>query len=91
MIRWAEPLDAGNGWIKYRDRDSGMIFANVTEDCDRSEENMTNDITLCITSEEWHVTVRPMLNDERLAEVKKQFPDSRVVHSEIKPQDEPPF
>lgn len=81
MIAWAEPLDAGNDWIKYRDRDSGLIFANVTEDADRSEENMSNDITLCVTSAEWHVTVRKMLNDHRLAEVKKQFPDSRVVES----------
>lgn len=81
LIRWAEPLDAGQGWIKYRDRDSDMIFANVTEDCDRGEENMPNDITLCITSAEWPVTVRRMLNDERLAQLKKQFPDSRVVES----------
>lgn len=89
MIRWAEPLDAGQGWIKYRDRDSGLIFANVTEDCDRSEENMTNDITLCLTSAEWPVTVRGMVNDERLAEVKKTYPDSRVVHSEY--TQSPPF
>lgn len=89
MIRWAEPLDAGQGWIKYRDRDSGLIFANVTEDCDRSEENMTNDITLCLTSAEWPVTVRGMVNDERLAEVKKTYPDSRVVHSEY--TQDPPF
>lgn len=82
MIQWAEPLDAGRDWIKYRERDTGLIFANVTEDADRSEENMSNDITVCLTSAEWPVTVRKMLNDSTLAHVKKQFPESRVVASQ---------
>lgn len=89
MIKWAEPLDAGDGWIKYRDRDSGLIFANVTEDCDRGEENMSNDIVHCVTSTEWPVTVRKIVNDQLTADIKKQFPGARVVNSELTEDDIP--
>jgi hypothetical protein len=89
MINWAEPLDAGEGWIKYRDRDSGLIFANITEDCDRSEENMSNDIVHCVTSTEWPVTIRKIVNDQLTADIKKQFPDARVVNSELTDDDIP--
>ena len=88
MINYAEPLDAGDGWIKYKHRD-GAIFANVTEDCDRSEENMTNDITACFTSKELFVTVAPMVADNTMATIKQQFPDARVVSSELTDDDIP--
>lgn len=89
LINWAEPLDAGSDWIKYRDRDSGVIFANVTEDADRSEENMTNDIVMCLTSSELPLTVRSIVNDTLTAQIKQEFPDSRIVGS--KNNDQPPF
>jgi len=92
LISWAEPLDAGQDWIKYRDRDSGVIFANVTEDASRDETNMTNDIVMCLTSSEWVVTVRKIVNDQLTADIKKQFPDSRVVSSNnIEENDDIPF
>jgi hypothetical protein len=88
LINYAEPLDAGDGWIKYKHRD-GAIFANVTEDCDRSEENMTNDITACFTSNELYVTVPKMVSDTTMADIKKQFPDARVLSSELNDDDIP--
>lgn len=91
LIRWAEPLDAGQGWIKYRDRDSGLVFANVTDDCDRTDENMTSDIVVCVTSDEWPATVRKILNDGLTADLKKQFPDSRIVNSANIEDEDIPF
>jgi len=79
LIRYAEPMDAGPGWIKYKHRD-GTIFANVAEDCDRSEENMTNDITACFTSDELVVSVPEIVSDDYVAKLKKDF-GARVVSS----------
>lgn len=90
LINYAEVLDAGNGWIKYKHRD-GLVFANVTEDCDRSEENMTNDITACFTSAELVVTVSMMVADKMMASIKQQFPGARVVGSEMIEDDDIPF
>lgn len=90
VIKWAEPLDAGPDWIKYRDRDTGVIFANVTEDADRSEENMTSDIVMCLTSNELPLTVRSIINDSFTAQIKQEFPDSRIVGSKNN-DDQPPF
>ena len=81
LINWAEPLDAGSDWIKYRDRSSGVVFANVTDDADRSEENMTNDIVMCLTSDELPLAVRKIINDQLTAELKKEFPHARIVGS----------
>ena len=82
LINYAEATDAGDGWIKYQDKSSGTIFANVTEDCDRSEENMTNDITICLTSSEIKVASRSIVNDKLVADIKQEFPGSRIVGSE---------
>ena len=87
LINYAEPLDAGDGWIKYKHRD-GLVFANVTEDADRTEENMTNDIEACYTSAELVITVPEIVGDKLTADIKKEFPDSRVVSSE---RTDPPF
>ena len=80
LVPYAEAMDAGEGWIKYQHQD-GSIFANVTEDCDRSEENMPNDITACYTSAELVVTVASLIGDPGLAELKAQFPTARVKNS----------
>lgn len=88
LINYAEPLDAGTGWIKYRHRD-GAVFANVTEDCDRSEENMTNDITACFTSAELAVTMPQFVSDPVVADIKKQHPSARVVTSALTDADIP--
>jgi len=90
LINYAEVQDAGNGWIKYKHRD-GLVFANVTEDCDRSEENMTNDIEACYTSAELVVTVPQIVGDKLTADIKKEFPDSRVLSSELTDDKAPPF
>lgn len=90
LINYAEPLDAGDGWIKYKHRD-GAVFANVTEDCDRSEENMTNDITACFTSAELLVTPTIMVADNTMATLKKQFPDARVISGATIDDDDIPF
>ena len=80
LIPYAEPQDAGADWIKYQHKD-GSIFANVTEDADRSEENMTNDITACYTSAELVVTVAQLVGDPVIAEIKETFPGARVASS----------
>lgn len=80
LVPYAKPLDSGTGWIKYQHKD-GSIFANVAENCDRSEENMTNDITACYTSAELVVTVPQLIGDPMIAEIKDVFPGARVASS----------
>lgn len=89
LITYAEPVDAGNDWIKYKDRDSGIVFANVTEDADRSEANIPSPITACFTSAELVVASRGIVNDAFVAQIKQEFTGSRVVGS--KEDSEAPF
>jgi len=81
LVTYAEPIDAGADFIKYQHKDSGLIFANVTEDADRSEENMGTDIVACWTSAELAVAVRQVISDSFHADMKNAFPDSRLVGS----------
>jgi len=82
LIQYAEVLDIGNGYVKYRHED-GTIFANVGEDTDRSEENMTNDITVCYTSDELAASVPKIIGDEYIAKLKQEFPGAKVVNSQL--------
>lgn len=91
LIKYAEPLDAGADWIKYKHRDTGLIFANVTEDADRSEENMTNDITACYVSSDLEFANQKIIGDQSVADVMNQFPGSRIVSSELNDDDDIPF
>lgn len=81
LVPYAEPLDAGPDFIKYAHKDNGIIFANCTEDADRSEENMGTDIVACFTSAELEVAVRNLVADEFTAHLKAEFPGSRIVGS----------
>ncbi len=83
LVGYAEPLDAGTDWIKYQHKDTGLIFANCTEDADRSEDNMTNDIVACFTSAELAVAVRQIVGDKLTADMKNEFPGSRLVGSSM--------
>jgi CRISPR/Cas system-associated exonuclease Cas4 (RecB family) len=79
LVQFAEVLDIGNGYVKYRHED-GTIFANVGEDTDRSEENMTNDITVCYTSDELAAAMPALIGDEYIAKLKKEF-GAKIVES----------
>ncbi len=83
LVPYADAIDAGPDFIKYQHKATGMVFANCTEDADRSEENMTNDITACYTSAELEVAISQVVGDKEHAELKKQFPDSRIVGSRL--------
>lgn len=82
LVPFGEPQDAGADWIKYVAPD-GTVFANVTEDADRSEENMSNDITACFTSAELEVMVAEIVTDPTIAEMKSVFPDSRITSTSL--------
>ena len=81
LVGYAEPLDAGQDYIKYQHKDGGLIFANCTEDADRSEENMGTDIVSCFTSAELEVAIREIVADKFTADIRKEFPGSRLVGS----------
>lgn len=81
LVGYAEPLDAGSDFIKYQHKASGIVFANVTEDADRSEENMGTDIVSCFTSAELEVAIAQVVADEFTAQIRKEFPGSRLVSS----------
>jgi len=83
LINWAEPLDAGADWVKYQDRDSGLIFANVCEDTDPFDPLMPADVKVILTSAELPVSVRPMVNDPFISQVQKAYPGSRILSSKI--------
>jgi hypothetical protein len=73
LVGYAEPIDAGPDFIKYQHKDSGLIFANCTEDADRSEENMGTDIIACYTSAELQYAMRSLVDDKFVGEIKKEF------------------
>lgn len=91
LVGYAEAIDAGTDFIKYQHKDGGMIFANCTEDADRSEENMGTDIVACYTSAEMEVAVRKIMSDEFHAEMKQAFPGSRIVASRNIEEESVPF
>ena len=89
LVPFAEPMDAGADWIKYQIKGGGTVFANVTEDADRSEENMPSDILSCYTSAELEVTVAKIVADAEVAKIKQAFPEGRVISSELTDEDIP--
>ncbi|WP_288076448.1 PD-(D/E)XK nuclease family protein [Pseudomonas sp.] len=91
LITFATALDMGNGFVKYKHQDGTTIFANVTQDCDRSEANMTNDITACFTSDELAVAVPAIVSDTYIAQLKKEFGATVVSSQELPEDDDIPF
>ena len=83
LVPYAEPLDAGGDWIKYRHKDTGLVFVNCTEDADRTDDNMPLDITACYTSAELAIAVKQMVSDQTVLDIKAKFPGARVVRSEL--------
>lgn len=67
LIRYAEPVDGDNRWIKYQDKQSGLFFANVAED-----HELLEDIPK-FTSEELIVASRAVVLDDHLADMKREF------------------
>lgn len=86
LIKYATPLDAGDNWIKYQHRD-GVIFANVTEDCEETPE----DVQARFTSKELNITVAQFVSDPMTIGIKQDFPGSRISSTELSDDDECPF
>lgn len=85
LVSWADVVDAGDDWVVYRDPKTDLYFANVTEDCDRTDLP-----DMCLTSAELPATIRSIVNDELTADLKKEFPTSRIVSSSLT-NNNPPF
>jgi hypothetical protein len=81
LITFAEPVDSGTGYVAYRHKESGLVFANVMEDCDRSEDNMSQDIVACYTSKELANGDKSIIGDAKVAEFKEVF-DAQIITSE---------
>jgi hypothetical protein len=87
LINYAEPLDAGDGWIKYRHRD-GLVFANATEDL--AKDAMPEDVEAGYVSDELVVTVPEIVGDKLTASIKQEF-GGRVMSSSLTDDKDPPF
>jgi hypothetical protein len=87
LINYAEPLDAGDGWIKYRHRD-GLVFANVTEDL--AKDAVPEDVEAGYVSDELVVTVPEIVGDKLTASIKQEF-GGRVMSSSLTDDKDPPF
>lgn len=86
LINYAEPIDAGDGWIKYQHKD-GVIFANVTEDC----AALPDDVQGGFTSTELEITTAQFVADPMMLGIKQDFPGSRITSTEIHEDDDIPF
>ena len=91
LVGYADAIDAGPDFIKYQHKDTGLVFANCTEDADRGEKNMGTDIVGCWTSDELAVAVRKVISDAFHAGMKAEFPGSRLVGSSNIEDSDVPF
>jgi hypothetical protein len=82
LVSYAEAIDAGPDFIKYQHKDDGTIFANCTEDADKSEENMGTDIVACLTSAEMEHAPRSLVTDKFTMEIRKEF-NARFVGGKV--------
>lgn len=74
LVSFAEPIDTGNGWVAYQDKKTKVVFANVTEDCDRGEDNMpSTSIIACYTSKELQNASSEIISDNLVNELKFEF------------------
>ncbi|NDF13281.1 MAG: oxidoreductase [Proteobacteria bacterium] len=70
LISFAEPVDSGKDFVSYQGK-NGIVFANVFEDADRSEENMGTGIVACFTSHELEGANEKVILNEFILEVKQ--------------------
>jgi hypothetical protein len=87
LITYAEPMDAGDGWIKYKHRD-GLVFANVSEDV--AKDTVPEDVAAGYFSDELVVTVPQIVGDSLTASIKQEF-GGRVMSSSLTDSQDPPF
>ena len=73
LVPYGEPQDSGDGWVLYKHKATGQMFANVAEDC------APIDGASCYTSAELSVIPNSMVGDNMIDAIKEQFPGSRVV------------
>ena len=80
LIKYADVVDGSQEWIIYKDKDSGILFANVTADA----KDVPDTVAIKLTSPELSSVLRPHLSEPRVQEFKKVFPDARIIKKEPK-------
>lgn len=80
LVKYADVVDGSSEWVKYQDKTSGILFANVTKDA----SDVPSDVAIKLTSNELNAASRPMLAEPRVQEFKKVFPDARIMKKEPK-------
>jgi hypothetical protein len=80
LIRYADVVDGDVTWVKYQDKDSGICFANVTE-----EHTLAEDIPKFI-SDELVIASRSAVTHERMAEFKREFNVKVIQHPNYEEQ-----
>ena len=74
LVPYAEPQDSGDGWVLYKHKADGKMFANVAEDCQAAPEGAS-----LFTSAELAVVSSSMVGDSTVDQIKTDFPGARVV------------
>lgn len=77
LLQYAEPVDAGTGWVAYQHRATGKGFLNIAASADR--ETMPELVDAEFTSDELAIASPAVVADEFVRDLKAEFPGARVV------------
>lgn len=77
LVGFAEPVDAGEGWVAYRRRDTGCIFINAGADAMPNTQLMADEVPAIYSSLEL-ATNPGMAGDQMVDAIKTTF-DARVT------------
>ena len=76
LVAFAEPVDAGEGWVAYKRRDTGRVFVNACATAMPSTRLMADETPAIYTSVEM-ATNSMVVGDEMVDAIKTAF-DARV-------------
>lgn len=78
LVTYADVMHGNQEWIMYKDKDSGIVFANVTN----KAKDVPAEVVIKLTSQELTAASRKDLAEPRVQEVKAVFPDARIMKKE---------
>ena len=84
LINYATPTDGSDEFILYQDKESGLMFANVTEEFANTEQ--LDSAAILLTSKEVIAITRAVMADGDLQKIKKDAPDIRITQTIANPE-----
>lgn len=71
LITFAKAINSSGDFVTYFDIKDGIVFANVSEDADRSEKNVGKEVMACFTSFELEGATEQVILNQFIIEVKQ--------------------